>query len=55
MKYKNEIAALSLEVGLRGLVYGHPEDVHEVPVTTSSILRDIDNIVDNKRELLNRT
>ncbi|MCJ7580258.1 MAG: nucleotidyltransferase family protein [Candidatus Aminicenantes bacterium] len=55
MKYKGEIAALRPEVGLRGIVYGHPEDVHEVPVNTSSILRDIDNMQDYKRELLSRT
>ncbi len=55
MKYKSEIAALSPKVGLRGIVYGHPGDVFEVPVTTSSILRDIDNIQDYKRELLNKT
>ena len=53
MKYKNEIAALSQAVGLRGIVYGHPEDVFEVSVNTSSILRDIDNMQDYKRELLN--
>ena len=55
MKYKSEIAALSLEVGLRGIVYGHPKDVYEVPVTTSSILRDIDDMKDYKRELLNQS
>ncbi len=54
MKYKSEIAALSPEVGLRGIVYGHPSDVFEVPVTTSSILRDIDNMQDYKREFFNR-
>ena len=55
MKYKGKIAALSPEVGLRGIVYGHPNDVFEVPVTTSSILRDIDDMQDYKRELLNKT
>jgi molybdenum cofactor cytidylyltransferase len=53
MKYKSEIAALSPEKGLRGIVYGHPKDVFEVPVNTSSILRDIDDMLDYKRELLN--
>lgn len=51
MKYKDEIAALSQDVGLRGIVYGHPKDVFEVPVNTSSILCDIDNMQDYKREL----
>ena len=55
MKYKSEIAALSPKVGLRGIVYSHPDDVFEVPVITSSILRDIDNMQDYKRELLNNT
>ncbi len=55
MKYKNEIAALSPTVGLRGIVYGHPGDVFEVPVSSSSILRDIDNMQDYKRELLKKT
>ena len=55
MKYKNEIAALSPEVGLRGIVYNHPGDVHEVPVTASGILRDIDNMEDYKKEVLKKT
>jgi len=55
MKYKSEIAALSPKVGLRGIVYGHPKDVYEVPVNTSSILHDIDDIKDYKRELLKKT
>jgi len=55
MKYKSEIAALDQQVGLRGIVYGHPDDVYEVPVNTSSILRDIDDIKDYKRELLKKT
>ena len=52
MKYKNEILALNQKVGLRGIVYGHPEDVFEMPVNDSAILRDIDNMEDYKRELL---
>lgn len=55
MKYKKEIAELRADVGLRGIVYGHPNDVCEVPVTTSSILRDIDDMQDYKRELLNKS
>ncbi len=55
MKYKSEIAALSPKVGLRGIVYSHPGDVFEVPVNTSSILRDIDDMQDYKKELLNKT
>ena len=55
MKYKSEIVELSPKVGLRGIVYSHPGDVFEVPVNTSSILRDIDDMQDYKRELHNRT
>jgi molybdenum cofactor cytidylyltransferase len=52
LKYRNEVEALSHEVGLRGLVYSHPEDIKEVKVKTPSILRDIDYPEDYKKELL---
>ena len=55
MMYSRKIAALSPKRGLRELVYSHPDDVHEVPVTASSVLRDIDNMQDYKRELLNNS
>lgn len=51
MKYRDEVKRLSPEVGLRGLVYNHPEDILEVKVKTSSILQDIDNPEDYKKEL----
>lgn len=51
MKYKDEVANLSADVGLRGVVYSHPEDVQEVGVETPSILRDIDDADDYDREL----
>jgi len=51
MKYKDEVAKLSVDVGLRGVVYGHPEDVQEVEMETPSILRDIDDADDYDREL----
>ena len=51
MKYKDEVEKLSAHVGLRGVVYSHPEDVQEVEVETPSILRDIDDPEDYDREL----
>lgn len=51
MKYRNEVENLSPDIGLRGTVYNHPEDILEVGVETSSILRDIDDLEDYKRGL----
>lgn len=51
MKYRSEVENLSPEVGLRGTVYNHPEDILEVDVETSSIFQDIDYESDYKREL----
>jgi len=51
LKYRNEVEGLSHEVGLRGLVYSHPEDIMEVKVKIPSILRDIDYPEDYKKEL----
>jgi len=52
MKYRAEVETLSPDIGLRGLVYGHPEDVLEVKVDTPSILKDINDLEDYKKELL---
>ncbi len=51
LKYRGEVESLSHEIGLRGLVYGHPEDIMEVKVNTASILRDIDYLEDYQEEL----
>jgi molybdenum cofactor cytidylyltransferase len=51
MKYKDEIKKLSADVGLRGVVYSHPEDIEEVGVETPSVLQDIDDAEDYDREL----
>lgn len=51
MKYKGEVEKLNANVGLRGVVYSHPEDVEEVEVETPSIIRDIDDADDYDREL----
>ncbi len=51
LKYKGEVEGLSHEIGLRGLVYSHPEDIMEIEVNTASILRDIDYLEDYQKEL----
>ena len=51
VKYGEEVENLNPEVGLRGTVYNHPEDILEVDVETSSIFQDIDYESDYKREL----
>jgi len=54
VKYREEVEKLSPDLGLRGTVYSHPEDILEVEVNTSYIVRDIDDEVDYKRELENK-
>lgn len=55
MKYKQEIEGLSPDIGLRGTVYSHPEDILEVEVDAPSILKDIDDETDYRRELEKNT
>ncbi len=50
IKYLEEIKSLSVDVGLRGVVYNHPEDTLEVEVDSPAILRDIDNPDDYHKE-----
>jgi molybdenum cofactor cytidylyltransferase len=54
LKYREEIEQLNPEVGLRGVVYSHPEDIFEVAVDDPRILKDIDNFEDYKRDLKTR-
>lgn len=54
VKYRKEIEDLSPDVGLRGVVYNHPEDTLEVEVDTPAILRDIDDPNDYKKETENK-
>jgi len=54
VKYREEVEKLSPDLGLRGTVYSHPEDILEIEVDTSNIVRDIDDEVDYKRELENK-
>jgi len=53
IKYKKEIETLNPAIGLRQLVYNHPQDTVEVKVDTASILRDIDSVDDYEQELKN--
>jgi molybdenum cofactor cytidylyltransferase len=50
-KYRREILTQFDDVGLRGLVEAHPQDVHEVAVADESILSDMDVPEDYQREL----
>lgn len=54
-KYKKEVESLGEGMTLRDLIHRHPEDILEVEVSTSSILRDIDNIEDYEREVQKKT
>lgn len=41
-KYREEVAHLNPQVGLRELIHNHPDDILEVDLDSSSILEDID-------------
>jgi molybdenum cofactor cytidylyltransferase len=49
--YRDEILAQYGDVGLRGLLYSHSDDVLELDVPTSSVLCDMDYPEDYRREL----
>lgn len=51
MKHKDEVLDLSPAIGLRALVYNHPEEVEEIEVDSAYILQDIDYPEDYRREL----
>lgn len=42
-RYKEEVIRLDPEIGLQGLLSLHPEDILEVPVTCSGVVKDIDH------------
>ena len=50
-KYKEEILTCHDDIGLRGLMHAHPDDIFELSVSTSSVLFDIDYPEDYLREL----
>ena len=49
--YSDEILTHYDNVGLRGLLHAHPEDVLELTVSTSAVLSDMDCPEDYRREL----
>ena len=49
--YRNDILAHYDNVGLRGLLHAHPDDVLELTVSTLAVLSDMDYPEDYRREL----
>jgi molybdenum cofactor cytidylyltransferase len=49
--YRQEVMTKFDDTGLRGLIYGRPEEVHRLPVTDPGVLRDMDTPEDYEREL----
>jgi molybdenum cofactor cytidylyltransferase len=49
--YRSEILASYDDVGLRGLLHAHPDDVFDLEVPNSSVLSDMDYPEDYHREL----
>ena len=49
--YRDEILTHYDDVGLRGLLHAHPDDVYELAVSSSSVLSDMDYPDDYRREL----
>ncbi len=51
MSYRDDVMTKFDDTGLRGLIYGHPEYVHRMPVQAPGVLRDMDTPEDYEREL----
>jgi molybdenum cofactor cytidylyltransferase len=51
MAYREEVMTKFDDTGLRGLIYGHPEYVHRLPVDMPGVLCDMDTPEDYEREL----
>ncbi len=49
--YREEVMTKFDDTGLRGLIYGRPEEVHRLPVTDPGVLRDMDTPEDYEREV----
>jgi len=47
-KYREEVAHLNPQVGLRELIHNHPDDILELDLNSSAILEDIDTPEDYK-------
>ena len=50
-KYQDEIMTNFDQVGLRGLLQKHPDDVFELDVSSPAVLADMDTPEDYQREL----
>jgi molybdenum cofactor cytidylyltransferase len=53
-KYYQEVADLNPGIGLRELIHNHPDDILEVELDTSSVIKDIDTPEDYSRETKNK-
>ena len=51
--YRNEILTHYDDIGLRGLLQAHPEDIATLPINTPTILQDIDTPKDYQAALRN--
>lgn len=51
IRYRDEILTGYEDIGLRGLLHAHPDDVYELGVPTPSVLADVDTPEDYLREL----
>jgi molybdenum cofactor cytidylyltransferase len=51
--YQQEILTHYDEIGLRGLLYAHPDDIFELKVSTSSVLQDMDYPEDYRHAIEN--
>ncbi len=49
--YRDEILTHYDNIGLRGLLHAHKDDIFELPVKTSGVLSDMDYPEDYQREL----
>lgn len=52
LRYRAEVLTHYDGVGLRGLLQAHPDDILELPVSTSAVLADMDFPEDYQRELM---
>jgi len=50
-RYRDEVLTRFDDVGLRGLMLAHPDDVAELPVADDAVLSDMDYPEDYRREL----
>ncbi len=53
-RYRDEVLAKHDDVGLRGLLRAHPDDVCELAMPTAAVLSDMDNPEDYRREVQDR-